>query len=71
LIRYAKNVLIYTSIKTLAMSTRRNFLQNAGLLTGGSVLASALGNESFAYFKNNIMPSDRVNIGGMGLNGMG
>ena len=53
------------------MSTRRNFLQNAGLLTGGSVLASALGNESFAYFKNSIMPSDRVNIGVIGLNGMG
>ena len=53
------------------MSTSRNFLQNAGLLTGGSVLASALGNESFAYFKNNIMPSDRVNIGVIGLNGMG
>ena len=68
-----KNVLIYTSIKTLAMSTRRNFLQNAGLLTGGSVLASALGNESFAYFKNSVMPSDRVNIGVIGFkwHGMG
>ena len=53
------------------MSTRRDFLQNAGLLTGGSVLASALGNQSFAYFKNSVMPSDRVNIGVIGLNGMG
>lgn len=53
------------------MSTRRNFLHHAGLLTGGAVIANAMNNKAFAYFNNNIMPSDRFNIGVIGLNGMG
>jgi predicted dehydrogenase len=53
------------------MSTRRKFLHHAGLITGGTVLATAMNNKAFAYFNNNIMPSDRFNIGVIGLNGMG
>ena len=53
------------------MSSRRNFIQTAGLLTGGTLLSSAFNNPTFAYFKNNTMPSDRFNIGVIGLNGMG
>lgn len=53
------------------MATRKQFLQHAGLLTAGSLLASALDNQVFAIFKNRIAPSDQVNIGVIGLNGMG
>ena len=40
-------------------------------LTAGTVLSSALGNKSFAIFKNPIAPSDQINIGAIGINGMG
>lgn len=53
------------------MSSRRKFLQDATLLTGGSILGTAIGSPSFAYFKNNIAPSDQLNIGVIGINGMG
>lgn len=53
------------------MSSRRKFLYQAGTLTAGSVLASSLGNSVFALFKNRIAPSDQVNVGVIGINGMG
>jgi predicted dehydrogenase len=49
------------------MSTRRKFLANASILTAGSLLA----NDVFAIFKNRIAPSDQLNIGVIGINGMG
>ena len=53
------------------MSSRRKFLQQGTLLTGGALLASAFTQHGFAYFRNNIMPSDQVRIGAIGINGMG
>lgn len=53
------------------MSTRKQFIQQASALTAGSLFASALGNNVFAIFKNRIAPSDQINIGVIGLNGMG
>jgi predicted dehydrogenase len=53
------------------MSTRKQFLQQATALTTGSLFASALGNNVFAIFKNRIAPSDQINIGVIGINGMG
>ncbi|TDO29262.1 Gfo/Idh/MocA family protein [Sediminibacterium goheungense] len=53
------------------MSSRRKFLQQGTLLTGGALLASAFAQNGFAYFRNNIMPSDQVRIGAIGINGMG
>src|SRR4051812_45811694 len=53
------------------MSSRRNFLQKSALLAGGSLMASALNNQAFAIFKNRIAPSDQLNIGAIGINGMG
>jgi predicted dehydrogenase len=41
------------------------------MLAGGTVLASAFGNQAFAIFKNKIAPSDQLNIGAIGVNGMG
>jgi predicted dehydrogenase len=41
------------------------------MLAGGSLLASSLNNQAFAIFKNRILPSDQLNIGAIGINGMG
>ena len=53
------------------MSSRKNFLQQTSLLIGGGALASAFDNKAFAYLKNRIAPSDQLNIGAIGINGMG
>jgi predicted dehydrogenase len=53
------------------MSSRRKFLQNSALFAGGGLLSSSLNNNAFAYFKNKVMPSDQLNIGAIGINGMG
>ncbi|RYF98290.1 MAG: Gfo/Idh/MocA family oxidoreductase [Chitinophagaceae bacterium] len=53
------------------MSSRRNFLQNSATLLAGGSLLSALDNQAFAIFKSRIMPSDQLNIGAIGINGMG
>src|ERR1700753_182604 len=53
------------------MGNRRSFLQQSSALIGGSVMLSAFDNKSFAAIGKIIAPSDRVNIGAIGLNGMG
>jgi predicted dehydrogenase len=53
------------------MNSRKKFLQQSSLLIGGGLLAGALDNQAFAIFKNRISPSDQLNIGAIGINGMG
>ncbi len=53
------------------MNSRRDFLHKSALIAGGSLLASAFDNKAFAIFKGRIMPSDQLNIGAIGINGMG
>ncbi|MEO5682771.1 MAG: Gfo/Idh/MocA family oxidoreductase [Chitinophagaceae bacterium] len=53
------------------MASRKNFLQQSSLLLGAGALASAFDNKAFAYFKNRVMPSDQLNIGAIGIKGMG
>src|SRR3954470_7443699 len=53
------------------MASRKKFIQQSSVLLGAGALASAFDNRAFAYFKNRIMPSDQVNIGAIGINGMG
>jgi predicted dehydrogenase len=53
------------------MTDRRRFLQQSSVLIGGTTLASALNNSAFAIFQNRVGPSDQVNIGAIGINGMG
>ena len=53
------------------MNSRRKFLQNSGVILGGSLVASSLNNSAFAIFKNGVAPSDQLNIGAVGVNGMG
>lgn len=53
------------------MNSRKKFLQQSSVLLGAGALASAFDNQAFAYFKNRIMPWDQLNIGAIGINGMG
>ncbi|HXS56160.1 MAG TPA: Gfo/Idh/MocA family oxidoreductase [Hanamia sp.] len=53
------------------MSSRRKFIQNTATMVGGGLLLSALDNNAFAILKNRIAPSDQLNIGAIGINGMG
>lgn len=53
------------------MSSRKRFLQQASMLTAGTMLASSFSNDVFAVFKNRIAPSDQLNVGAIGINGMG
>jgi predicted dehydrogenase len=41
------------------------------MLLGGVAIGSAFDNNAFAIFKNRIAPSDQLNIGAIGINGMG
>jgi predicted dehydrogenase len=53
------------------MSSRRKFIYQASALTGGIIAGSSVSNDLFAIFKNRISPSDQINIGAIGVNGMG
>lgn len=53
------------------MNSRRKFLQNSAVVLGGGLIASSFDNQAFAIFKNKIAPSDQLNIGAIGVNGMG
>jgi len=53
------------------MNKRRSFLQQSGALLGGTLLLPAFNNNAFAIFKNRVSPSDQLNIGAIGIKGMG
>ena len=53
------------------MSSRRKFLHQSSMVVGAGALASVFDNKAFAYFKNRVAPSDQLNIGAIGINGMG
>lgn len=53
------------------MNPRRRFIHQAGSLIGGATLVSAIDNKAFAIFKNRFPAADQVNIGAIGINGMG
>ena len=53
------------------MSSRKKFLQQSSMLIGGGVLLSAFNSKAFAILNNGVAPSDRVNIGAIGIKGMG
>jgi predicted dehydrogenase len=53
------------------MTDRRKFLQHSAAVAAGSMLLSSLDNNAFAIFKNRIAPSDQLNIGAIGIKGMG
>ena len=53
------------------MTNRRRFLQQGGALVGGATLLSAFDNKAFAIVRNRFPAADQVNIGAIGINGMG
>ncbi|HUZ57530.1 MAG TPA: Gfo/Idh/MocA family oxidoreductase [Hanamia sp.] len=53
------------------MGSRRKFLQNSASIIGGSLLVSATSNNAFSILKNRISPNEQLNIGAVGVNGMG
>jgi predicted dehydrogenase len=53
------------------MNSRRKFLYNSSALMAGGILANSLDNRAFAIFKNRVNPSDQINIGSIGIKGMG
>ena len=53
------------------MSDRRRFIQNSAALIAGSTLLSSFSIKSFGIFKNSISPGEQLNIGAIGINGMG
>ncbi|HET7118139.1 MAG TPA: twin-arginine translocation signal domain-containing protein, partial [Hanamia sp.] len=53
------------------MNSRRKFLQNSASIVGGTMLVSATSNNAFAILKNKISPNEQLNIGAVGVNGMG
>ena len=50
---------------------RRNFLLHSGKLFAGATLLAAQGNQAFAIINGGVPPSDRLNIGAIGIKGMG
>jgi predicted dehydrogenase len=53
------------------MTHRRKFLQDSALLLAGGTVLSSLDNKAFAIFRNRIAPSDQLNLGAIGIKGMG
>ncbi|RXK60764.1 Gfo/Idh/MocA family oxidoreductase [Lacibacter luteus] len=53
------------------MNARRKFLQQSTLLAAGGILLPAFESNAFSIFKNGTSPSDQVNIGAIGIKGMG
>ncbi len=51
-------------------NTRRNFLQQGSALAGGALLLPSFGIQPFSFSKP-ITPADQINIGAIGINGMG
>ncbi|OSZ81594.1 oxidoreductase [Chitinophagaceae bacterium IBVUCB2] len=53
------------------MSSRKKFIYQASALAAGGILASSFSNDVFAIFRSKMAPSDQVNVGVIGVNGMG
>lgn len=53
------------------MSHRRKFLQQTAALVTGATVLSSFDNSTFSIFKSRISPADQLNVGAIGINGMG
>jgi predicted dehydrogenase len=53
------------------MSDRRRFIKQTSTLVAGASLISSIDNKAFAIFKNRLPIADQINIGAIGVNGMG
>jgi predicted dehydrogenase len=53
------------------MSSRRDFLTNGSRIAAGGLILSALSPNVFAFHRKGISAADQINIGAIGINGMG
>jgi predicted dehydrogenase len=53
------------------MNARRKFLQQSTLLAAGGLILPTFDSNAFSIFNNRTSPSDQVNIGAIGIKGMG
>lgn len=53
------------------MLNRRNFLRTGGAALGSTALLTALDNPVYAIYEKTIGANDQINIGAIGINGMG
>lgn len=53
------------------MSSRRKFLTDSSRIAAGSMLLSGIAPQVFAIHKKNIAAADQINIGAIGIKGMG
>ncbi len=53
------------------MTSRRRFLADSSLLALGGITLQSFNTDTFSIFKNRFSPADQVNIGAIGINGMG
>src|SRR5579863_3932152 len=53
------------------MANRRSFLQQSSILAAGSLVVPAFNSKAFAAFQKRVAASDQLNIGAIGINGMG
>ena len=53
------------------MLNRRNFIRNSAGTLGGALLLNALDNPVYALYEKTIGANDQINIGAIGINGMG
>ena len=53
------------------MLNRRNFIRNSAGTLGGAILLSALDNPVYALYEQTFGANDQINIGVIGINGMG
>ncbi len=52
-------------------SSRRSFIRQTALATGGSLLTGRVAAESLSAFSKKMSAGDKINIGAIGINGMG
>lgn len=53
------------------MNNRRRFLQNSAALLAGGTMLSSFSKSPFSIFKSGLLPGEQLNIGAIGINGMG
>jgi predicted dehydrogenase len=53
------------------MLNRRKFLRTGGAALGSTILLSTLENPAYALYEKTLGANDRINIGAIGINGMG
>jgi predicted dehydrogenase len=67
----ARSLFFLTFLLKSLMPHRRRFLKQASALIGGATILSAFDNQPFTILKNRFPAADQINIGAIGINGMG